>query len=239
MAKKKRGAGPGAASASPTALIERNERKARAALVQSALAKSSAGQTLSAREKSAVKAWEQEQLDRWGMQLLEHFPKKLLCDLLGVSQKVMLEKSRLFGLGYHTSGKTCQPVDVLRRLLEWTSEHKHGISRLLRTETFAASLKEDDDLDFWQCELVKERTLDIREKREERQGRVVDREVLVDLLRETFVDPIAKKQEQLDRRTGEIDVEEARAWFEELLESIERRLEVVLAEEASPDDDND
>jgi hypothetical protein len=206
-------------------------------VVERALAKTDAGEPLTQKERAAVRVWEAEQLEQWGMLLLAAFPKKLLCDLLGTSQKVMLEKSRAFDLGYHTSGKTCQPIDVLRRLLQWTTDKSKAIQRL----TNAAPGEGEPvakDLNYWQREQAKQRALDILEQREERQRRVVDREVLVDLLRETFVEPLSLKQEQLDRRSGEIPVEEARGWFDEILENIERRIDTLIDTEAADEDSN-
>ena len=99
----KRGQRKKGAESTPGAAIAQQEQQQRQKLVEAALAKTDAGKSLSSRERAAVKAWEKDQIERWGGHLIENFPKNRLCDLIGVHQRVMLEKSRTFGWSYHTS----------------------------------------------------------------------------------------------------------------------------------------
>lgn len=213
--------------------IDSQERRARAQLAQAGMQKLRAGQKLSRAERLAVKQIEQEQLETYGEQYIANCPKKTYCDQTGISQKVALEQSRRFGLPYHSSGKTIDLWAQLAAWHEWAAENKHLITRIIKAQQAAEILDEDDTLDFWQRELVKERTLKERDGRLERERQNLPRDLVHGLLQEFYVDPHARRLEQLERRDEPITPEEAASWYRQDLQAFDQAIETMF------DDDSD
>ena len=223
---------------SPTKRIEQIDAREQAQLVKSGLAKLGASppEKLTVRERSAVKAWETEQLERWGRQYVESCPKRDYCDAVGISQKVALEQSRRFGLPYHTAGKTVGLFEQLGAWHAWASEHKHLIDRLIKSKQAAEILGDDEDsLDYWQRELVKERAIKEQDLREERRGELVPREAVHEVLL-TVVEAIAKLGQAFNGRS-ELTGADAATMLRERLEEIDQVIEATFAEPTAAHED--
>lgn len=217
--------------------IDSQLRRERNQLAQVGLRKLRNGDKLTLRERQAVKAFEQEQLETYGGQYIANCPKGTYADQVGVSQKVLLEQSRRFGLPYHSSGKTVDLWAQLAAWHQWAADNKHLITRVIKAQQTAEILDEDDTLDFWQRELVKERTLKERDGRLDRERQNLPRDLVHALLQEFYVEPHARRIEQLERRDESITPEEAANWYRQDLQAFEQAIAAMFDDDADVPED--
>ena len=158
--------------------------------------------------------------------------KKDYCEGAGIHQKVALEQSKRFGLPYHTSGKTVDVLEVCAAWHRWATKHKHGITRMLRSENLQVALQDDEDgsFDFWQKELVKEKTLKERDARQRREGAMLPRELFHDFLQEFYIEPMQRRLEALDNRGDETSQELADSLRDDI-RVFEEGLEIVFSDD--------
>ena len=181
--------------------LETHEKREQAALVSAALKKLQAKQPLTKSEKSAVRAYEQEQLETWGRRYASAVPKREYCDQVDIHQKVALEQSRRFGLVYHTSGKRVDLFQQLSAWHAWASENKHIITRAIRAQRIDKEQGfDDEDFNHWDTRRVKAIALLKEHEYEERQGRMQPIELVHALLQEFFVVPMLRRIEGLEKR---------------------------------------
>ena len=225
----KQGDGPPPVSVSKA--LESRDRRERAKLAQEGLRKLKAGGKLSREERRAVQQVEQEQLQTFGQQYIASCPKGDYSNHVGVHQKVLLEQSRRFGLPYHTSGKTVDLWAMLAAWHQWASDNKHLITRVIKAQQASEILDEDDTLDFWQRELVKERTLKERDARLDRERQNLPRELIHALLQQYYVEPHANRIEQLEKRDEPISPNEAASWYRQDLKAFEQAIEILFSDD--------
>lgn len=218
-------------SKTPTQAIESLERSERQSLAQSGFRKLRSGEKLSRDERRAVKQFESEQREKYGEQYVSECPKKTYSDRTGVQQKVLLEQSRRFGLPYHRSGKTVDLWAQLAAWHQWAADNKHLITRVIKAQQIDELLDEDDTLDFWQRELVKERALKERDGRLERERTNLPRELFHDILQEYYIEPTARRIEQLEKRDESITPKEAAGWYRQDITAFESALEILFADD--------
>jgi hypothetical protein len=217
------------AKTTATEAIDRQTANRRAELAKQGLAKLQAGQPVSKAEERAIRDWENSQLERWGQQFAAACPKKTYCDHLGLSHKVAIEQSRRFGLPYHTSGPTIDLFAQLSAWHSWASENKHGITRIIKAKELAEALGDEDGLEFWQRELVKERAIRERDARLERQRELLPRQLFHQLLQEFYVDPMRRRIELLERRDESVCSELADNLRDDI-ESFQEGLRILFGE---------
>lgn len=221
---------PASGSATPTQRLARIEAQEQAKIVAGALAKLDRRESLTAREAAAVKKWERNQLEKWGRKYIAATAKKEYCDAVGVSQKVALEQSRRFGLPYHTAGPTVDLFAMLAAWHGWASENKHLITRIIRSQEIAEALDEEDSLDFWQRELVKEKAIQARDAREERRRDTMPIAPLRELMQE-LVEGLHKLSLAYQRK-AELTGDEAAGLLRERLEEWDELIAIAFAESA-------
>lgn len=224
--------GDGSPPALASKVLETRDRRERARLAQEGLRKLKAGEKLNREERRAVTEVEREQLETYGSQYVANCPKQDYCDNVGIHRRVALDQSRRFGLAYHTSGKTINLWAQLAAWHQWASENKHLITRVIKAQQAAEILDEDDTLDFWQRELVKERTLKERDGRLDRERQNLPRELVHALLQEFYVEPHVRRLEQLERRDEPISPQEASSWYRQDLQAFEQAIEALFGDDS-------
>ena len=202
-----------------------NDRRHQAATLQKAIAKIQAGERLTQLERAADKAYESEQLAKWGAKYTAECPKGDYCDQVGIQQKVAIEQSRRFGLPYHTSGKTINLFEMREAFHRWLSENKHAVTRVLRSQRQERDEGiEDEAFDYWDTRRVKAVALLKEHDYEERLGKMQPIDVVHRLLQEFYVSAQLRRIELLEKREHPIASELAdglRSDIQEFSEAIE------------------
>ena len=209
--------------------VEQLERRDRANLAAAAQAAINAGKTPTVQQRRALKAHLADQVQRYGAEYAHNCPKKDLSDKTGVQQKILGEQSRRFGLTYHTSGKTVDLFALLSAWFAWASENKHLITRMLKNKQLAEVLGDGDDesLEYWQTELVKERTLKERDARAERDGELQPARLIIEFLQLYMIEPMRRRQEQCQQRTEPIEPKEIESWYRQDIANLLRAAEAT------------
>jgi len=229
----------GSATSTLTDRIERIERRDQLALVQAARDKISRGESITAAEKKAVNSFDDEQLQKWGMRYCEGAPKKTYLAQIGISSKVAIDQSNRFNLIYHTSGATLNLFKQLRAWHRWASENKFAINKIFMSNKLEEELEEgEESLEFWQRELVRERTLRERDNRAEREKNMLPRQLIHDFLQEFYVEPMIRRIELLDRREGSMSPGEVSDLLRDDIQHFKEGVETLFFEELTVEDDS-
>ena len=219
--------------------IDRIERRDQLALIQTARDKIAKGEAVTLAEKRAVNKFDKEQLEKWGMRYCEESPKKTYLAQVGISSKVAIDQSNRFSLVYHTTpGNTINLYKQLRAWHKWAAENKHAINKIFMSNKLEEELEDgEESLEFWQRELVRERTLRERDNRAEREKNMLPRQLIHDFLQEFYVEPMIRRIELLDRREGTMSPGEVSDLLRDDIQHFREGVESLFYEEEPGEDD--
>ncbi|WP_425400366.1 hypothetical protein [Aeoliella sp.] len=196
--------------------------------IQEILRKQRAGADLTVRERRAIERFERQQQAIYGPFYARNYPKVELVERLDTHRRVLIDQSKRFGLGYHSSRKTVDLLAMLAAWHRWATRHWKALVQVFDSRDADNQSDENDTLEFWQRELTKEKALKERDGRLDRTGESVSRESVHAMLQEFYVEPYLSRLDQLAKREEPISPEEIASWHRQDLAAFQQAMQALV-----------
>jgi hypothetical protein len=208
------------------ALVDQIQRRQRDTLVAAAKAKLSASpqQQLTSRELSALRAWEAEQLVRFGRAYLAAMPKADYSDIVGRQSKQLIELARKYQFPYPAGRK--DPVDV-NRILRWFHDFLATNAALLSSgggDDPVLHLASGKLKDEYVRKCIEQKEID-NERKTVELANLVESNVPIDDVRDyhnKVADRLRKVRETLAKKLNGESLELAERIYDNLIDDLEK-----------------
>lgn len=216
--------------------LDRRQAAERAELVRSGRAKLAAGQAPNRSEARAIRAFEKDQLERYGEQLLQKFPKGEFARRVGRAPKVIIEVLRRFGVRSYFEDRSTFDRDAFdTELLNLVVNHSAAIERDRRSTRLRETGDADPselDYDEWDARRVRAIALDKEFELRKKQESWAPVEVLGPLLRAVLETDLRGMVDDYDKRDA-VTPSEVSARLRLVIKRIGERIAETLEDHGS------